>query len=252
MFNQFTNRLKMIYHRVIPCRAARYKKYQKYLKNKNGIEIGGPSPIFNQTGRLPIYPVISNLDGCNFSRKTIWEGQIEEGKDNFNYYRKKVGYQYICEAIDLSRIKSEKYDFVISSNTLEHIANPLQAMKEWLRILKPKGYLLLILPNKKFTFDHRRPTTKFTHLLIDFQNNVDERDLTHLKEIMRLHDLDLDPDAGDKKAFKKRSLNNYLNRCLHHHIFDQKLMRKIYNYFALKILDKQLIKGDIIILGRKK
>lgn len=235
----------------MPLRAKNYQKYQKIFKGRFGIEIGGPSPIFKPSGLLPIYQFVSKLDGCNFSRKTIWEGQIKEGKNNFNYYKEKSGYQYISEAVDLNKIKNKKYDFVISSNTLEHIANPLKAIKEWLRIIKPKGYLLLILPNKKLTFDHRRPTTKFSHLLADFNNNVDETDLTHLEEILRLHDLKLDLAAGDKKSFRKRSKNNFSNRCLHQHIFDDKLLSRIFRFFSLKIINCQTVGVDIIILGKE-
>jgi SAM-dependent methyltransferase len=43
-----------------------------------------------------------------------------------------------------------KYDFVFSSHCLEHIWLPQKALKEWLRILKPEGFLVLFLPHKYF------------------------------------------------------------------------------------------------------
>jgi len=240
-------RLKSI---IFPVRLKNYQKYQKIFKQKNGLEVGGPSPIFSSSGLIPLYPVIPHLDGCNFNSKTVWEGKIKEG-NYYNYYQKRKGYQYICEASKLDKIESNKYDFVISSNTLEHLANPLLAIKEWLRVIKPKGYLLLIPPNKKYTFDHRRKVTKFSHLLADFKRGVDEKDLTHLEEILKLHDLLMDPGAGTRKNFKKRSKQNYQNRCLHQHVFNEKTLGKIFHYFSLEIIDLQTRKEDMVILGRK-
>jgi len=73
--------------------------------------------------------------------------------------------QYICDATDLGMIPDESYDFLLSCNSLEHMANPLKAMGEWLRILKHGAYLLIIVPDKRYTFDHLRPITSFEHLL---------------------------------------------------------------------------------------
>ncbi len=79
---------------------------------------------------------------------------------------------------------------------LEHAANPLRVLYEWKRILKNSGTILIVLPHKAATFDHRRPSTSFEHIKADFDSNVDESDLTHLDEILALHDLKLDPWAG--------------------------------------------------------
>lgn len=207
--------------------------YKSHFENKRGIEIGGPSNIF--TLEIPIYPIIESLDGCNFSTHTTWEGNISEG-DNFNYFENKIGYQYICEASDLNEIYSEKYDFLISSHCLEHCANTLKTVEEWVRVIKKGGVLLLVLPDRKFTFDHNRPITKFEHLVDDFNINVDESDLTHLEEILEKHDLNMDKAAGSKEQFKKRSLDNYKNRCLHHHVFDFELLRKILSTLNIKII----------------
>ena len=71
--------------------------YQNIFRDKQGIEIGGPSKIFKTV--LPIYKVIPNLDGANFSNTTMWEGSIDEG-NSFNYYRNKTGKQFIAEATE--------------------------------------------------------------------------------------------------------------------------------------------------------
>ncbi len=225
-----------------------YRAYQELFKDKDGIEIGGPSPFFRK--ELPIYKIIKSLDGVNFGFETIWEGKITTGK-TYNYFGKKSGNQFIYDATDLSEIGSNHYDFLLSCNNLEHVANPLKALKEWTRIIKPGGYLLLILPKKESNFDHRREVTEFKHLLNDYSTNVSEKDLTHLDEILRLHDLTLDIPAGDFENFKKRSNNNFENRCLHHHVFNMELIEKIFEHLNLQLVLKSTIPTDFVSAARK-
>lgn len=224
------------------------------LYGKCGIEIGGPSTFFD--GRvLDIYKNAKSIDGANFSSHTIWEGDIIEG-DTFKA-GDKIGHQYICDATNLNKIESEKYDFVMSSNAFEHIANPLKALCEFLRILKPDGILLLVLPNKDTpNFDHNRSITKMQHLIDDFRNNVLEDDLTHLGEELLLHDLPMTPECGDRNFFMERSLMNFENRCLHQHVFDMDLLEHVFKYFSLNIIQQDTlpstVSGDFIIMGSKK
>jgi SAM-dependent methyltransferase len=145
------------------------------------------------------------------------------------------GYQYIIEATDLAVIASNTYDFVLSSHTLEHTANPLRALREWLRVLKAPGLLVLVLPHKDGTFDHRRPVTPLEHLVEDFERGTAEEDLTHLPEILARHDLRRDPEAGDFAAFKTRSERNFENRCLHHHVFDSEAVVRLIDYMGLEL-----------------
>jgi predicted SAM-dependent methyltransferase len=141
----------------------------------------------------------------------------------------------------------------LSSHSLEHIANPLKALTEWLRILKKGGTLLVILPDSSYTFDCKRPITKFEHLIQDYNENTSERDLTHLEEILSLHDLSYDKGIKNFDEFKKRSHDNFRNRCLHHHVFDLNLMERIFNYFHLKVIVKTTSPPfNLIMMGIKE
>jgi len=159
---------------------------------------------------------------------------------------------YISDATDLSDIADNRYDFILSSNNLEHIANPLKAVKRQLEKLKKGGLLITVVPRKETNFDHRREIVSFQHLIDDYQNDVSEKDLSHLSEILQSHDLTKDPAAGTYEDFKKRSLNNYENRCLHQHVFDLEVLSKIYDYFNLKILSCENITADYVIIGEKQ
>src|SRR5678809_351745 len=82
------------------------------LKDKTGLEIGGPSAFFNLKSYFPVYLFAEIIDGVNYSAETVWEGKIEEGT-SYNYAKGKKGIQYISEASELSEIENEKYDFLL-------------------------------------------------------------------------------------------------------------------------------------------
>ncbi len=132
------------------------------------------------------------------------------------------------------------------------MANPLKAMKEWVRVVKGGGHLLLVLPNKAANFDYRRPVTKFEHLLDDYLRAIGEDDLTHLEEILQLHHLSRDPPAGDPEAFRQRSMDNVKNRTLHHHVFDRELIGQIFKHAELEMVVQQETRTDPIALGVKR
>lgn len=225
-----------VYRRFFPRRFTCYQDHTQFFQDKIGLEIGGASRIFTHYGLFPIYPIAARIDNCNFGQETIWEGVIEAGT-TFYYDRQRApGTQYIAEASVLREIATGSYDFVLSSHTLEHIANPIQALTEWVRVLKEKGLLALVVPHKDGTFDHRRPVTSLAHLIQDFEQQINEEDATHLEEILKLHDLSMDPEAGDFEAFEQRSKKNLENRCLHHHVFDTQLAVEVIHHMGLQIL----------------
>jgi SAM-dependent methyltransferase len=223
----------------------------RLVSGRVGFEIGGPSWIFQRRGLLPFYSVARRIDNCNFSANTVWEGCVREGPYFVFDADRAPGYQYLREAVALSGISSGFYDFVLCSHTLEHIANPLQALQEWMRILKPGGLAVLVLPHKDGTFDHRRPVTQLAHLVNDLVTEVGEDDLRHLPEILKLHDLQMDPPAGSIDQFKKRSEENFANRCLHHHVFDSRLVAAVMDYVGLQICSVEaVLPFHIIAIGQ--
>ena len=239
-----------IFCKLLGIKIPQKEKWQNLFLNKAGIEIGGPSPLFNSKGYLPVYPFIQSLDGVNFSTSTIWEGTLAEG--NYYKYQQKTGYQYIAEGTSLSKIKDGQYDFVLSCNNLEHIANPLKAIFEWKRIIKSGGTILLVLPNKLANFDRKRPYTSIEHVVDDFTKNVAEDDMTHLNEILQLHDLNRDPQAGGSLKFKERCVENYQNRCIHHHVYNQPLLQKMFEYCSMVVYLQYSSNTDHYIAATKR
>ena len=56
-------------------------------------------------------------------------------------------------------------DFVLSSHVIEHFPDPIKALKEWHRVVRPGGYLFIIAPHKERTFDRQRPRTTLAELI---------------------------------------------------------------------------------------
>ena len=226
-----------------------FENYKHTVINKKGLEIGGPSRIFKK--KLPIYYFSRSLDGVNFSTHTLWENNLQDSGP-FNYFFNRVGTQYIREATFLEGIKCLSYDFIASSHCLEHIANPLKALKEWNRVIKNNGFLILVLPRKMGNFDRKRKFTSFDHILKDYRDDTQETDLTHLDEIIEYHDFSLDKNSESINKFIERGKNNYKIRGLHHHVFNEKLIIKMLDWSGFNLLHFERDKYNYFVLASKK
>lgn len=219
------------------------------VEGKIGLDIGGPSALFHENGGpLPVYGHAGAVDNCDISRKTVWA--THQDSYVFNDH-KAPGRNIFCDGSSLSSIPDQTYDFVLSCHNLEHLANPVKALKEWKRVTRRNGGLILVLPHYRRTFDHRRAPTPVEHMMEDYESNMGEDDLSHLPEILKLHDLSLDLPAGSVQEFRERSSNNYSNRCLHHHVFDEKNSRELLSRLGIEVLAVECADPcHIILLSR--
>jgi len=241
-------RVRRWFHDTVP----EVETYYVRLAGKRSLEIGGPSEFFADDGPLPVYRVLGGVDNCTFSPQTIWAEEIKAGR-TFQYQpNKEPGIQFICEATDLRPIQNSTYDCILASHCLEHIANPLRALREWKRVLKEDGLLLLVLPHKEGTFDWRRPTTTLAHMIEDYRNEVGEDDLTHLPEILALHDLAKDKPGGTPEQFRQRCLENAQKRAMHHHVFDTSVALQLVDYAGFEVIRADRVKPYhiVVLCGR--
>jgi SAM-dependent methyltransferase len=83
-------------------------------------------------------------------------------------FMKKNGYKrlYKVDDIDLP-FKDKSYDLICAFDVLEHIAKESSALKEWYRVLKPGGSLIITVPayqwlwsNHDVSLEHKRRYTK--------------------------------------------------------------------------------------------
>ena len=61
--------------------------------------------------------------------------------------------------------KDNTLDYVLSSHVIEHFFDPVKALREWNRVVKPGGYIYIIAPHKDRTFDNPREVTPVKELL---------------------------------------------------------------------------------------
>lgn len=194
------------------------------MTGRRGLEIGGPSRVFSGKGRIPLYDGLASLDGLDFQVTTTWSGP--RGNEGVYTYpaASSPGRLHLVDDADLYGIADAAYDVVLASHVIEHLADPLGALAAWSRVTRDGGHLVLVVPHREGTFDHRRPLTTLEHLREDRVRGVGEDDLTHLDEILRLHDLARDPGVDSRGAFEERARDNARQRTLHHHVFDTELV----------------------------
>lgn len=99
---------------------------------------------------IPKYTRGKGLEiGCGAQKTYPHFIGVDNGRDAV-LFNQKMKPDILAEAEDLSMFASQSMDFVFSSHTLEHLDDDLKALKEWWRVLKPKGHLTLYLPHKLF------------------------------------------------------------------------------------------------------
>ncbi|MFA6990072.1 MAG: methyltransferase domain-containing protein [Candidatus Gastranaerophilaceae bacterium] len=134
----------------------------KYLDGLKGIEIGGSA--HNDFGLNTI-----NIDFC------------DDNTDFKLYEIETVGYAKKVDVVaegDNLPFDDNSWDFVISSHVLEHFWDPIKTLKEWMRVIKPEGYIFMIIPHKERTFDKNRKRTQLSEL-IERKNRPDPKTHSH-------------------------------------------------------------------------
>jgi predicted SAM-dependent methyltransferase len=114
----------------------------------------------------------------------------------------------------LATIGDASQDFVIANHFLEHCEDPLAALANMMRVLRPGGVLYLAVPDKRYTFDAARPVTTVDHLLRDHREGPKASRREHFEEWARLVDGADDPTAH-ATALLERGYS------IHYHVWTQ-------------------------------
>lgn len=220
--------------------------YLGRLRGLHGLEIGGPSPMFSDQGGLPIYREVESLDCVNFAASETWHASQEV----FAYHPRKAPGKYVVGEAGKLPVAAASYDFVMSSHVIEHCANPIGAVQDWIRTVRPGGYVLIAAPDKNDTFDHRRELTPWSHLLEDYRAGRAEDDPTHLEENVRDIDRTLLPDIY-AAVVEQRCRDNLNTRWMHHHTFNTASLVRLVTFCGLELIavDKDP-PMTAIVLGR--
>jgi SAM-dependent methyltransferase len=84
----------------------------------------------------------------------------------------------------LGSIGSRSIDFLIASHFLEHCENPLGTLRNFSRVVKPGGKLMIVVPNSSHpdSWDAGRPLTSFEHLISDDRDGPHRSRRSHFME----------------------------------------------------------------------
>jgi SAM-dependent methyltransferase len=85
----------------------------------------------------------------------------------------------------LGQFKDGAFDFVIINHVLEHVANPVKAVREVFRICRSGGIVVISIPDKDYTFDRGRELTTWEHLWSDYVGDVRESGDDHYEGFLR-------------------------------------------------------------------
>ncbi len=150
----------------------------------SGIEIGAlnrPLPVSDQAH-------VSYVD-----RITVAEArQHYQELDGFPLIEPDI----LTDGESLAGIPDGSQDFVIANHFLEHSEDPIGTVRNFARVLKPGGHLFLGLPDKRYTFDQRRPETTYQHVLRDHEQGPATSRREHYEEWVRLVEDISDPEQA--------------------------------------------------------
>jgi len=137
----------------------------------------------------------------------------------------------IDDAETLRKIKKNTYDFLIASHLLEHMKNPLLALQNWVRVIKPGGKIFLVVPDKRSTFDAKRARTTIQHMILDYQSPSSERDFEHYLDLaINVHNKSQHDAIREAEHFIK------LDYSIHFHVFIDDNVTELLQWFFYKYI----------------
>lgn len=129
----------------------------------------------------------------------------------------------IAGAETLEGIEDESQDFVIANHVVEHVEDPIAAIRHMLRVLRENGFLFLTLPDKRFSFDEKRRAVTFEEVKTDYQKGPEGSRLEHYRDW--LENVDKSVDKSELEARAKDMERDQAN--IHFHAWDQAAMMEM-------------------------
>jgi SAM-dependent methyltransferase len=99
----------------------------------------------------------------------------------------------------LAHVAEDSQDFIIANHFLEHCPDPIRSIHNMLRVVKQGGVLYLAVPDKRHTFDLRRPATPYVALKNAYVSGQRTGVAELFHEWARLV-IGLPPDEAQKRA----------------------------------------------------
>ncbi|MBF0297432.1 MAG: methyltransferase domain-containing protein [Oligoflexia bacterium] len=182
----------------------------------------------------------------------------------------------IADGFTLAEITNNQYQFCIANHVLEHSPNPLQVLKNWIRVLAPNGILFFSVPLAQKCFDRGRAITSLEHLIYDYQiysqndlYEIAKKNREHYHEWLMISDPNIYKSRGAKPLnYSPQKINELLDKMtlknaeIHFHTFTFSSLKRLIKYFVnqfneaekninINIMECTIRKGEIICILKK-
>lgn len=205
-------------------RGTRRARYRRWLRGR-GLEIGAlGSPFEVDEGVEVVY------------------SDILPAEEIDRHYPGGVHPDILSDSESFPSVEDSSFDFLIANHVLEHLTDPIRALREWHRILRDGGVLLMALPDKRYTFDRGRRRTPLAHLVADSRNNLEPRlkNFEHLVE-WATHVEGLEAGSGEWKAWIEERFENGF--AVHNHVWVlQDVLRLVLHLYRRRVASFALVK----------
>lgn len=140
----------------------------------------------------------------------------------------------IDDAETLATVPDNSQDFWIGNHFIEHTRNPVLAIKNAVRVLKPGGVVFMAVPDKRYTFDVKRDITTVEHLLKDYEEGPDWSEEDHYYDFVSKTDKSdgCKNDADIHRVIRELKDANF---SIHYHVWDHHAMLNLLMTLAEKL-----------------
>lgn len=190
--------------------ALRERLARKYLHG-SGIEFGA----LNAALKLPNNATVKYADIQTPEQLKVFLAQ----------YERITVPDIVTDIQTMAGIEDRSLDFVIANHVLEHVENPLSAFRAIARTLRRDGIAFIALPDKRFTFDRKRPITPLAHLIKDYKEGPAWGRAEHYDDWVE--------NAEGLHGKERRERAAYLmasNTNIHFHVWDYESMEEMFDY----------------------
>jgi SAM-dependent methyltransferase len=124
----------------------------------------------------------------------------------------------------LETIADASQDFIIANHFLEHCEDPIGTIGNHLGKLRPGGVLFYTVPDKRYTFDFRRPITPLSHMVDDHEQGPERSRREHYDEAALLcpdFEPGTDPEEFERWAARQARELEAEASSIHMHVWTQ-------------------------------